>query len=165
VIPLGVSLIGEHALKSCAGLRFLEIPSSTTTIDSGAFLGCVNLAQVIIHDGVVSIGASAFVGCANLTTLTIPKSVERIGIGAFHRCDGLTQLSIPLSVRLNHHAFHGVLLTRLELTGAIPAGGVRPGFVENLQSSLREDARVVSVHLAGFLFGTRTSSAIRIVAA
>ncbi|MDE5797489.1 MAG: leucine-rich repeat protein, partial [Treponemataceae bacterium] len=96
IIPEIVTYIGGGAFKDCTSLRFVQIPSTVTSIgggyfSSGAFEGCTNLTRVEIGSDVTSIGFYTFRGCTSLASVEIPASVTKIEGWAF---DGCTTLDI-----------------------------------------------------------------------
>ena len=51
VLPEGCKEIGAGAFKDCAQLRFVEIPTSVTSIDSSAFEGCSDGLIIVTVSG------------------------------------------------------------------------------------------------------------------
>ena len=97
-IPNSVTIIGDMAFNSCAGLNAISIPNSVTSIGRDAFSGCESLTSIIIPNGVDIIRPHAFQSCRNLSTLTISSTVTSIGDYAFDNCVGLASIIIPNGV-------------------------------------------------------------------
>ena len=97
-IPNSVTIIGDMAFNSCAGLNAISIPNSVTSIGRDAFSGCESLTSIIIPNGVDIIRPHAFSGCRNLSTITISSTVTSIGDYAFNECVGLASIIIPNGV-------------------------------------------------------------------
>ena len=51
VLPDGCKAIGAGAFKNCAQLRFIEIPTSVTSIDGTAFAGCSDSLIIVTVSG------------------------------------------------------------------------------------------------------------------
>ena len=79
-----VTVIGDGAFDTCAGLTNITIPNGVTSINYGAFSGCTSLTSITIPDSVTAIGYGAFANCMSLTSITVPDSVTSIKSGAFH---------------------------------------------------------------------------------
>ena len=97
-IPDGVTIIGDHAFKSCSSLKSVTIPDSVTTIGASAFYNCTRLASVTIPDSVTTIGEFAFDACRGLTDVIIGNSVTTISNRTFSSCTSLKSITIPSSV-------------------------------------------------------------------
>ena len=105
--------------------KYLELPSSVTSISNYAFFSCTSLTSINIPSSVTSIGDYAFAWCSSLTSVNIPNSVSSIGISAFEHCTGLTNISIPSSVSsIKNHAFSRCTgLTSINIPGSVSSIG------------------------------------------
>lgn len=74
------------ALKDCAILDRVVVPSAIKTISKGLFMDSPKLRQINIPDSVAVIEEMAFSGCQNLGSLALPKMLTMIEAGAFGRC-------------------------------------------------------------------------------
>ena len=97
-LPSSVTSISNYAFFSCTSLTSVNIPNSVTSIGDYAFAWCTSLTSINIPNSVTSIEDYAFEHCSSLTSINIPSSVTSIGICAFDDCTSLTSINIPNSV-------------------------------------------------------------------
>ena len=71
-------MIGYGALKDCASLVRISIPSSVREVGELAFEGCTSLESVFIAEGVTTLKERAFNDCKAITSLELPVSLNRI---------------------------------------------------------------------------------------
>ena len=98
ILPDGVKVIAQSALRFCSGLTSITIPESVLEITAGAFDDCSALTDITIPSGVRSIQDNTFKDCLSLTAITIPARVTSIGESAFEGCSSLSSITIPKSV-------------------------------------------------------------------
>lgn len=68
IISSGIESIDGNAFRSC-GMKFIELPSTITTIGVQAFMDCTNLRRITLPSSVVSIGEYAFFNCSNVKSV------------------------------------------------------------------------------------------------
>ena len=124
-LPSSVTSISNYAFFSCTSLTSINIPSSVTSIGDYAFAWCSSLTSVNIPNSVSSIGISAFDHCTGLTSINIPNSVTSIGHDTFSRCTSLTSINIPNSVTsIGHSAFERCTgLTSINIPNSVTSIG------------------------------------------
>lgn len=71
IVPEGVKVIGECALKQCTALKSVKLPSTLKTIESYAFYGCSHLEGITIPAGVTAISGNPFMYCPRLATIKV----------------------------------------------------------------------------------------------
>ena len=120
-LPSSVTSISNYAFFSCTSLTSVNIPNSVTSIGNYTFYGCTGLTSVNIPNSVSSIGISAFEHCTGLTNISIPSSVSSIGDSAFSGCTGLTSINIPKSVTsIGRRSFEGCTsLTSINIPSSV----------------------------------------------
>lgn len=70
VIPSGVTSVGYHAFRSCAGLTAVTIPASVASIGEDAFYNCSDLARVeFFGDAPSGVSKDTFENCAGSLTI------------------------------------------------------------------------------------------------
>ena len=89
-----ITIIGNHAFKSCKNLKKITIPDCVRRIGSSAFCDCTSLTEVSISDGVTEIERWAFSYLSSLTKIVIPNSVTEIENYTFIGCSSLTKITI-----------------------------------------------------------------------
>lgn len=95
----GVTLIGDHAFKSCTNLKTIEnIPSTLTEIKKWCFeesgLESIDLSNTnvtIMQDGV-------FFNNHSLTSVKLPKGLKNFWDNAFSDCTALNNIVMPSTV-------------------------------------------------------------------
>ena len=95
----GVTLIGDHAFKSCKNLKTIEnIPSTLTEIKKWCFeesgLESIDLSNTnvtIMQDGV-------FYNNKSLTSIKLPNKLENFWDNAFKGCTSLNNIVMPSTV-------------------------------------------------------------------
>lgn len=95
----GVTLIGDHAFKSCTNLKTIEnIPSTLTEIKKWCFeesgLESIDLSNTnvtIMQDGV-------FYNNKSLTSIQLPNKLENFWDNAFNGCTSLNNIVMPSTV-------------------------------------------------------------------
>ena len=107
-IPYGTLFVKPHTLKDYPFVKYVNIPSTVTTICENAFRDS-QLEIIIIPDTVILIGEYAFSGCTNLKSIIIPRSVKSIGDGAFSGCRNLKSIDLSDSsvTTIGESAFGG----------------------------------------------------------
>ncbi len=107
IIDEGIRIICCGAFES-GNIKYVDIPSTCTTIDENAFCGCLDLSYVSLPKSVEYIGDSAFASCESLVKIDISSNAKYIGDGAFYRCGKLKNISIPEGVTyIGAGAFQG----------------------------------------------------------
>ena len=105
----GVTLIGDHAFKSCTNLKtIVNIPSTLTEIKKWCFeesgLKSVDLSNTnvtIMQDGV-------FFNNHSLTSVKLPKGLKNFWDHAFCGCTSLNNIEMPSTVvAIYNHVFEG----------------------------------------------------------
>ena len=97
--------------------KYIQIPSSVTSIGLCAFANCNSLISITIPSSVTCIGDRAFANCNGLTFISIPSSVTSIGDWAFANCNGLTFISIPKKFESDMNTiFKNLDLLNIEIT-------------------------------------------------
>ena len=94
-IPPGVTVIGNYAFDTCAGITNLTFPSGITSIGMEALEGCTGLGAITLPDSLTRIDDSAFAWCENLVSIYIPASVSTLGNYAFAVCSSLNSVYFP----------------------------------------------------------------------
>ncbi len=94
IIPDGITSIGSYAFMDLSDLKYIEIPSSVTTLEEFAFCQ-TGLLNIVFKDNsqLVSIERAAFAN-NNLISIEIPNSVKSIGYAAFESHANLTNISV-----------------------------------------------------------------------
>ena len=126
----GVTLIGDHAFKSCTNLKTIEnIPSTLTEIkkwcfeesglesidlsntnvtimQDGVFFNNHSLTSVKLPKGLKNFWDHAFCGCKALNNIVMPSTVEGIYNNVFEGCEALSNVTFNNSYTiLGHHVF------------------------------------------------------------
>ena len=111
IIPSNVTVIGNSAFNSNAGITSVTIHAGVTYIFSEAFIGCANLAGIyvdsgnadyLIEGGILYDKAKTVLhavppkGISGI--VNIPATVTYICGGAFQYCANITGITIPASV-------------------------------------------------------------------
>lgn len=96
-VPYGTLFVKPHTLKDYPFVKYVNIPSTVTTICENAFRDS-QLESIIIPNSVIMIGENAFSGCSNLKYIIIPNSVKTIGNSAFSGCHNLVSIDLPNSI-------------------------------------------------------------------
>lgn len=92
----------EHQRNREIREEVIEIPETTTQIESHAYSGDRFLTAVTIPEGVTSIGDFAFQGCTNLSKVILPETLTEIGMGAFFDCEHLQSINLPFGLKRIH---------------------------------------------------------------
>ena len=87
-----ITSIGDYAFSFCAKLNTVLIPDGVTDIGYAAFMGCDSLESIVFPEGIISIGEHAF-GGSGLSSINIPNSVTSIDPFSFYYCD-LTSITV-----------------------------------------------------------------------
>ncbi len=82
-VPDGVTVIGQNAFSSCAGLTGVTIPAGVKAIEDFAFVGCPALTRVTLPEGVTKLGYDLFEDSQALTEFNVPNSVKSIDFYCF----------------------------------------------------------------------------------
>jgi len=114
--PESLEVIGKHAFYKCDFLKSIYIPKNVKEILDNAFYNCRSLNEIIFEDGLTNIGDNAFSRCP-IQSLSIPDSVKDIGINAFSGCTVLKKVKLPKSLtKINSHCFENCKsLTTIEI--------------------------------------------------
>lgn len=144
----GVTLIGDHAFKSCTNLKTIEnIPSTLTEIKKWCFeesgLESIDLSNTnvtIMQDGVFYNNKSltsiqlpnklenfwdnAFYGCTALNNIVMPSTVKGIYNNVFEGCEALSNVRFNDSYTiLGHHVFKNCPLTAVTFPNTLTSIG------------------------------------------
>lgn len=92
VVPNGVTIIGDSALKNSKDLVGILLPNTLTVIGPSAFKNCMSLKVVNIPEGVKLIDRSAFKNCNELYGVLLPESLAYLGKECFADCPILLTL-------------------------------------------------------------------------
>ena len=131
-----VTLIGDHAFKSCTNLKTIEnIPSTLTEIkkwcfeesglesidlsntnvtimQDGVFFNNASLASVKLPKGLKNFWDHAFCGCKALNNIVMPSTVEGIYNNVFGGCTSLSNVKLNEGcTTLGDHVFKDCPLT------------------------------------------------------
>lgn len=87
--------VPKELFSECTTLQYIELPATTTIIESRAFQNCQNLEELILPNSLEEIERNAFAGCSSLTQLLIPETVSFIGEEAFAGCSSLREMVLP----------------------------------------------------------------------
>ncbi|MCQ2070017.1 MAG: leucine-rich repeat domain-containing protein [archaeon] len=98
--------IGTSVGADCAGLVYLTIPASVSTVEEYAFANCENLTTVTVLGGPY-IGDRAFYGCTFLRSVDL-GSVTALGKELFTGCEVMKSLRIPSSLVSFKGSFDGL---------------------------------------------------------
>lgn len=116
IIPEGVEIVGDQAIKDCPNLEKIAMPSTLTDIEiddcsslykidipanvtNFSILRCDNLNEIKIADGNTLIEYFCFQDCSSLKSIILPNRIEQIPDLALSRCYSLETVSIPQSVK------------------------------------------------------------------
>ena len=144
----GVTLIGDHAFKSCTNLKTIEnIPSTLNDIEKWCFEGTAlesvdlsNTQITIMKDGVFYNNKSltsiqlpnklenfwdnAFYGCKVLNNIVMPSTVVGIYNNVFEGCEALSNVTFNNSYTiLGHHVFKNCPLTAVTFPNTLTSIG------------------------------------------
>ena len=92
VVPEGVTVIKNEAIRYFKNVTKINIPSTVTEIQDRNFVYCKYLTEINLPLTVTSVGDWAFRDCTGLQTVTINNG--SIGNGAFYDCTSLTRVNI-----------------------------------------------------------------------
>ena len=100
LLPNGLEVIDDNALRSCRYLSTITIPAGVTYIGVSAFEDCRSMTSVMFAgNNVETIGDWAFYNCHSLRNLTLPEGVKEVGLAAFYGCTYLNELTIPSTMK------------------------------------------------------------------
>ena len=144
----GVTLIGDHAFKSCTNLKTIEnIPSTLTEIkkwcfeesglesidlsntnvtimQDGVFFNNHSLTSVKLPKGLKNFWDHAFCGCKALNNIVMPSTVEGIYNNVFEGCESLSNVTFNDSYTiLGHHVFKNCPLTAVTFPNTLTSIG------------------------------------------
>lgn len=94
-----VTSIGRSAFEQCKWLDTVANTAQVTTIGSLAFSGCVRLSHIGAFRRLTSLGERAFENCTSLEEIILPEGLEEIPRRAFFRCHQLRKVTFPSSLR------------------------------------------------------------------
>jgi len=97
------AVLGDGIFDGCTALRFVELPTSFTTISPRMFNGLSNLETIIFSPEMIKISEYALAGCSALQTVELPPTVDEIDTGAFSDCISLETVTVP-----NRHRDSGI---------------------------------------------------------
>ena len=118
-IPDGVTVIEEETFYMCGKLRWVDLPSSLTSIGSKAFYDTAldeirlpsnlkeiggaafresNITEIIIPEGVTKIGSGAFMNCKNLENVKLNEGLTSVDGRVFYGCEKLGEIELPDTV-------------------------------------------------------------------
>lgn len=86
IIPPTVKCIRWRSFEDCYGIKSVQIPNTTTTVQACAFHNCTGLTEIVLPYSITDIGWGAFAGCNNVKSLSITSSattIEDLLIDAF----------------------------------------------------------------------------------
>ena len=93
----GVTMLGVNAFYGCDKLKTLIIPEGITVIAQWAVRNCTSLTNITIPSSVVRIeGAYTFGNCRNLAEVNF-RGKTTIEGNAFGMCDNLAIINVPWS--------------------------------------------------------------------
>ena len=84
-IPASVTIIGNHAFRTCTSLTSVTFTpnSQLTTLGQYTFYSCTALTDITIPDGVTSIGEAAFQSCTSLASVTFEGTISSGGFNQY----------------------------------------------------------------------------------
>ncbi|MDE6888664.1 MAG: leucine-rich repeat domain-containing protein [Eubacterium sp.] len=96
----GVKTIGMKAFKGCTTLKYIDFPSTITSVGDGAFWGCSEMYSVRFKSGkeTVTLSDNLFAQCYQLVKVLLPEKTDYISPGVFTSCNALTELYIPAGI-------------------------------------------------------------------
>lgn len=96
----GVKTIGMTAFKGCTTLKYIDFPSTITSVGDGAFWGCGEMYSVRFKSGTetVTLSDNLFAQCYQLVKVLLPEKTDYISPGVFTSCNALTELYIPAGI-------------------------------------------------------------------
>ena len=144
----GVTLIGDHAFKSCKNLQTIEnIPSTlkyikkwcfeesglksvdlsntdVTTMEDGVFFNNTSLTSIKLPKGLEKFWDHAFCGCELLNNIVMPSTVEGIYNNVFEGCTSLSNVTFnDRYTILGHHVFKNCPLTAVTFPNTLTSIG------------------------------------------
>lgn len=107
IIKEGCNYIPASFFKG-DNVKYVEIPTSITTIPDSMFYGCETLESVKMHNDIQKIGNYAFSNCTSLHNMNLPTTLTELGKGTFAGCENLENIEIPAGVtKINSYTFSG----------------------------------------------------------
>ena len=98
LIPNGVEIIGENALKECENIKKFTLPQTLQEIGNFAFTNCA-MSTISIPSSVIKIGAGTFLLCKELETLILPEDIKEIAANIASSCEKLSYVYIPSGIK------------------------------------------------------------------
>lgn len=98
IIPEGVTVIDDFAVRNCTNLTEIVLPSTLKEIGDFAFEDNPKLTTVNLPEGLTSVGHCLFRRCTALQSITWPSTATEIPGEAFSECSALTSVTIPEGV-------------------------------------------------------------------
>ena len=161
VIPETVEIIGNSAFRDHKGLKEIEIPASTISIEANAFSGCTGLENISVSadntvfdsrdncNAIIETASNVLkYGC---TYTVIPDTVICIGVNAFHDFTNLESISIPDSVvRVDNGAFYGCIEMKSVIIPVYVTNIGRMAFGYCLPEEGKGDAKIESFTIYGY---------------
>lgn len=139
ILPEGVKVLGEGALRNLPRLVGVTFPSTLEELGAGCFWGDGQLKEVSLPEGVRVLKEDLFRDCGALETLVIPSTVERVEQEVFEGCDSLKRIylgegmtHLPKNLLASCDALEELVLpsTMLTVTYRNAQGELRSGLSE-----------------------------------
>lgn len=119
-LPSTLTTIGSYAFSKTQMVT-LTIPSSVISLGIGFVYNCTQLSELNINASITKIPNNCAYGCEKLNTLKIGEGIEEIGASAFRNCEYLNNFTLPSTINhIGMYAFSGAFHE--------PAGGFVDSF-------------------------------------
>lgn len=106
-LPSTLTTIGNYAFSETQMVT-LTIPSSVISLGNGFVNKCTELSELNINASITKIPNNCAYGCEKLNTLKIGEGIEEIGSNAFQGCEYLNNISLPSTINhIGTYAFSG----------------------------------------------------------
>ena len=113
VVIEGGTEISARAFENCAGLKYITLPETLTSIGKAAFSGCKALTAVVIPASVTEIGTDAFSSCDDLVSAVFTGELDEMPSFAFCGCESLSAVVLPTGLtKIGESAFSGAASLR-----------------------------------------------------
>ena len=108
VIPSGTTSILYNTFLNCAGLERVSIPASVDTFGESAFNSCFNLDNLTFPSGLTTINKSTFYYAQSMRKIVIPSGVTTVPVQYCYYCYKMRYMTIPNTVTtISDNAFCG----------------------------------------------------------